>query len=230
MFNLLNIIFPPFCASCRKKGFWWCPECRAKAETLSADPCPRCLGDHRKRNSSVCTGSFPFAGVVSTGFYHSPQLRAFITSLKYDGVTAGAEDLEVYLHAWLFKRSGPLPWAKESDIALIPMPLASARERERGFNQSLWIAERVKQTLVPSAKIINAIARISSSTPQATINDHELRRANVRGGFVSTSAVPDAVILIDDVMTTGATCREASRVLLEAGAKRVYVFTLALGR
>lgn len=228
--SILDIFFPPSCASCHKKGSWWCADCRSKIEALQSDPCKRCLGDHRKKNSAVCTGTFPFSGVVVTGYYHAPELRKFITSLKYQGVTAGAKDLEEYLCDWKMRRTDDLPWNEEKEIALIPMPLASARERERGFNQSEWIAERMKNSVLPNAVIVHAIERISSSTPQATIDDHELRRANVRGGFVSVSAVPDAVILVDDVMTTGATCREASRVLMEAGAKRVYVFTLALGK
>ncbi len=228
--SILDIFFPPSCASCHKKGSWWCSECREKIEALQADPCPRCLGDHRKKNAAICTGTLPFAGVTVTGFYHTPQLRAFITSLKYQGVTAGAIDLETYLSDWKERRSEELPWSHEQEIAFIPMPLASARERERGFNQSEWIAERMRKSTLPQAQIIQAIDRISSSTPQATIDDHELRRANVRGGFVSVRAVPDAVIIVDDVMTTGATCREAARVIMESGAKRVYVFALALGK
>lgn len=227
---LLDLIFPPFCASCRQKGFWWCPECRSKVEKLKYDPCARCLGDHRQKRASICTGSLPFSGIVSVGYYHNPQLRAFITSLKYDGVTAGADDLEVFLRSALHDRTEALPWEKEVHIALVPMPLAGARERERGFNQSEWIAERIKRAWIPDAEIVHALARVSSSVAQATIDDHELRKANVRGGFVCIAGAPDAVILIDDVMTTGATCREAARILLESGAKRVYVCTLALGR
>lgn len=178
----------------------------------------------------MCTGQLPFAGVVATGFYHSRELRTFITSLKYEGITDGAENLKEYLVEWNSKRSEEFPWVKERNLAIVPMPLASARQRERGFNQSEWIAKRLHETLVPRARILTAVARIASSTPQATIEDHELRRINVRGGFVSTASVPEAVILVDDVLTTGATCREVARVLLETGAKRVYVFTLALGK
>jgi ComF family protein len=164
------------------------------------------------------------------GFYHTPQLRTFIASLKYQGVTAGADDLEAYLVAWKRSRSIDVPWANEKEIALVPMPITEARERDRGFNQSAWIAERLKRSILPDVPIIRAIARVSSSTPQATIEDHELRRENVRGGFVSIAPTPKAVILIDDVITTGATTREATRALIQAGAERVYVFALALGR
>ena len=75
------------------------------------------------------------------------------------------------------------------------------------------------------------MARSSTTAPQATIDDPELRAANVRGGFVGVRPVDGAAIIVDDVMTTGATVREAARALLETeGVPRVYVFTLALGR
>jgi ComF family protein len=145
-------------------------------------------------------------------------------------MTAGEKDLEAYLLSWKEKRSSEFPWAHEREIAIVPMPLSEARERERGFNQSEWISERLRASIMPDAKIVKAVVRISSSTPQATIQDRELRSANVRGGFVAAASVPDAVVLVDDVMTTGATCREVARVLMESGTKKIYVFTLALGK
>jgi ComF family protein len=225
--NILDIFFPPFCASCRAKGSWWCSDCRSIIESLASDPCTHCLNSHADH---VCNGALPFAGVVATGYYHTPQLRTFIAALKYQGVTAGANELESYLAAWKDKRSTALPWANEQELALVPMPITSSRERDRGFNQSEWIAERLAHSIAPNAPIIRAIARVSSSTPQATIEDHNLRRENVRGGFVSIASTPKAVILVDDVITTGATTREAAHALIRAGAERVYVFALALGK
>src|SRR5512133_1027921 len=146
--SILDVFFPPFCASCRVKGSWWCAGCRSVIERLVSDPCPRCLFSHPDH---VCNGALPFAGVVTTGFYHTPQLRTFIASLKYQGVTAGAKELEAYLSNWKNSRSMVMPWSDEKELALVPMPITNARERDRGFNQSVWIADRVSRMLVPHA-------------------------------------------------------------------------------
>lgn len=225
---VLDLFFPPFCASCREKGSWWCELCRFKIEPLSSDPCPRCVDSRREHG---CHGSLPFAGVVATGFYHTPQLRSFVASLKYQGVTAGSSEVEAYLRHWKGGREFAFPWAHERELALVPMPITDARERDRGFNQSEWIAERLANSILTDVPVIRALARISSSTPQANIDDHGVRRENVRGEFVSiVERAPEVVILIDDVITTGATTREATSSLMHAGAKRVYVFALALGK
>lgn len=222
--RVLDAIYPPRCVSCRRPDAWWCADCRAGVERLEHDPCARCLST---RSGHVCAGTLPFAGVVSTGFYHSRPLRRLIAELKFQGLTAVGPDLEMYLS----DGSGPFPWAGETSIAIQPMPLAPGRERQRGFNQAAWIAERMRVAWnIPGGRTA-LLARRASTFAQADLDhDGKLRKANISGTFVATRRVASPVLLVDDVVTTGSTAGEAAQVLLASGVPRVYLATLAVGK
>jgi ComF family protein len=229
--GLLDIIYPPFCVVCGASGrSWWCASCRSRVETLKSDPCPRCLSVAEEHDRRSCTGGLPFAGAVSTGFYHSKPLRRCIAEIKYRGVTAAEHDVEEHLRSFASSRSVPFPWAGEKDVVIQPLPLAGSRERDRGFNQAKWIAERMRRAWLPDADVVSALARVSAAAAQATIQDHALRSANVRGTFASVHPVSGAVILVDDVVTTGSTAAEAARALIRSGASSVYLAALAIGK
>lgn len=228
--RLLDIIYPPFCISCGKSGSWWCASCRDHVELLTGNPCSQCLSVESDHDSASCSGGLPFAGVVSTGFYHSKPLRQFIAEMKYRGVTASETDMEDYLRSFASKRRAPFPWKDEENLQLQPMPLAEPRERDRGFNQAEWIAERLRRTWLPEAKMIDALIRRPSSITQASIEEHALRSANVQGEFTATKTVHGSVILVDDVVTTGSTAAEVARTLIRAGAGRIYLVSLAIGK
>lgn len=212
---LLDLLYPPRCVVCRQGGAWWCARCRGDVERLQT-------------TEGVLEGEHPFACVLATGFYHSPPLRRLIASLKYDGVTVAEGDVEAYLRETLL----PLPWKDESSLTIIPMPLADSRERERGFNQASWIAARMKNAWnIPGVIRTDVLARRKTVAAQAELeHDAALRSANIRGAFQVIGSVTSPVLLVDDVVTTGSTAAEAARLLLDAGAPRVYLATLAVGK
>ncbi len=208
---------------------WWCEKCQNDAECLKSDPCPKCLKEH---SETTCRGDLPFDGVVACGYYHSPPLRRAIASVKYQGMTALAPDLECFLRQYQQSRSEPFPWARESFLHILPMPLASSRERERGFNQAKWLSERMRIAWNISALFADQdlLTRSALLSPQAEIDDPSIRAANVAGSFVAHSLAPEAILLVDDVLTTGSTAKEAALCLKNAGTERIYVACLALGR
>jgi ComF family protein len=112
---------------------------------------------------------------------------------------------------------------------LIPIPLHSARLRERGYNQSLLIAEHLcEHTQIPI--LPNSLVRAKNTRNQASLNGKD-RWTNIRGAFKikHPSIVMDqSILLIDDLMTTGATISEASRILKESGAQKVDALSLAI--
>ena len=116
----------------------------------------------------------------------------------------------------------------DSDL-LMPVPLHPARKRERGFNQSEILAEMVSERInVPLAKGI--LRRIKNTKDQTNLSA-EQRRENVAGAF--SVSHPERIsgkriILVDDVITTGATLKECAKVLKEAGAKRIVAATLVV--
>ena len=107
----------------------------------------------------------------------------------------------------------------ESDLLIVPIPLSARRLRERGFNQSLLIAQELSNYFVqPLANLLKK----SERRPQSGLAGKK-RQANIHGAFLWTGENLSGrkIILVDDVVTTGATLAEAAKVLKRAGAKKV---------
>jgi len=120
-------------------------------------------------------------------------------------------------------------------LVVIPVPLFAARERERGFNQAEVLAQAAvtvlkRQRSAWRLRIENGVLlRVKDTRSLYRLNPHQ-RRANLRGAFrvaKKDAIVGREVLLIDDIMTTGATARECARVLKRAGAAKVWVATVA---
>ena len=155
------------------------------------------------------------------------------------GAALYAGPLRQALHALKFRGKRPLarPLAelvrsqcaavlRSGGEALVPVPLARARLRERGFNQAELIADRLGDLIgLPVRR--HWLARVRETPPQTDLPAED-RKTNVGGAFAARSGVAGHhVILVDDVLTTGATCRECARALRRAGARRVDVVTVA---
>jgi len=118
-------------------------------------------------------------------------------------------------------------WQREDFDGIAPVPLHLFRRRERGYNQAELLARGLAQRVaVPK---VDVLRRVTATLPQVGLSDAQ-RRENVRNAF--RCARPEEVagkrlLLVDDVMTTGATVAGAARALLDAGAERVSVLTLA---
>lgn len=119
------------------------------------------------------------------------------------------------------------------NAVIVPVPLFSRRERERGFNQSKILAEIFLKIIVehfPEARWIvddSCLKRIKQTAQQAKLTKEE-RQKNIAGAFSAKKFIPGATVaVIDDVFTTGATLEECARVLKQAGAKEVWGITLA---
>lgn len=196
---------PPECAVCGRPLPALDP---AGAEPAVTDRCGECLIDPP-----------PYAWARAAARYAGP-LRDALHALKFGGRRALARPLA----ALVVERCGPpLPTVID---AVVPVPLAPARERERGFNQAGLIAEHAarawRRPLRP-----RWLVRVRSTSPQSDLGAAE-RRANVRGAFLAAPAVAGRrVVLIDDVMTTGATVAECARALRAAGAEAAGVVTVA---
>lgn len=120
-------------------------------------------------------------------------------------------------------------WVREWKVdVIIPVPLHPKRLRWRGFNQSVLLARQVSR--ICEVRVDPFLLKRNVETPPQTQLSEEERRGNVRGAFsvnAEKSAENRSVLLLDDVYTSGATVNECSRCLKRAGAKEVYVLTLA---
>jgi ComF family protein len=156
---------------------------------------------------------------------------AIVHALKYDGWRAVADGMAA--------RIARLAWPHdvlEERAAVIPVPLARGRERERGYNQSALIASALAtRWRIPIAG--DVLARARETTSQTRLTPGE-RLRNVAGAFETPDAVPDRlrgahVVLVDDVVTTAATLNACAGVLVAAGVRIVSYATfgraLAMG-
>jgi ComF family protein len=151
-------------------------------------------------------------------FHQEAPIQQTIHAIKYENAQQMAFDFGSYI-----ARN-----RKHSEVDYyVPVPLHSARVRERGYNQSLLIAQGISSiTKVP---VINALERLHYSTTQTKLSSND-RMQNVQGIFSIKKAdlIRDKrLMLIDDVMTTGSTLEECAHVLLDSGACSVSAFTLA---
>jgi ComF family protein len=175
----------------------------------------------------------PFERAVSYGSYEG-GLRELIHLLKYSGVRPAANVLGRMLSDVMTTLEPSFDEAGLFDKGslVVPVPLHKTKRRQRGFNQAELIAQtalklypgRERLQLVP-----DLLLRTRETSSQVGLTSDQ-RRANLRGAFAvarATLVTGREVILVDDVYTTGATATECSRVLRRAGARQVWVATVA---
>jgi ComF family protein len=155
----------------------------------------------------------PFDATLAAYAYAYPVDR-LIQSFKYHGRLALADWCAAAIVVAHRRAAGPAP------DGIVFMPLAEARQRERGFNQAAEIAQAVATRM--GATLLRAgYGRVRATAPQAAL-PWTARAANIRGAFACTRGLAGMrIAVIDDVMTTGATLAEFARTLKAAGAARV---------
>jgi len=153
------------------------------------------------------------------------SLRNVLQAFKYGGATCLSRELVAWLHACVTAHYDGLRF---DGVAAVP--LYARRERSRGYNQAALLAKGVANRMgVPFAA--GCLQRVRATRTQTELKARE-RRQNVKGAFrVAHADWVDGrrILLVDDVMTTGATVSECSRVLRTAGAASVHVATVARG-
>lgn len=238
--GLRDLLLPPACAVCRtahapRQGEVVCPRCLAGIVPLSWPQCGRC--GHPRGTDPVggpggsalppCRWCDRWPSVVravrSVGWMEPGTGGVLVHALKYEGWTAVATTMA--------RTMARLTWPEDvvaERSALVPLPLAAARERERGYNQ----AERLASALAPALGLPVwswALRRVRHTDSQVRLTPSE-RVANVSGAF----AVPREagrllagahVVLVDDVVTTGATAVAAAEALVAGGARIASVVT-----
>jgi ComF family protein len=157
---------------------------------------------------------------IRSPFLMEGVIREGVHSLKYHGVRAAAAQLGQLLAEYLV--SHPIPGE-----VIVPVPLHPRRLRKRGYNQSALLAEKVSMlTGLPVRK--DLLARVKDAPPQVGTASLEQRRQNVVGCFQCVGDVQNrAVLLLDDVVTTGSTMSACAAAVKAAGAASVWGLALA---
>jgi ComF family protein len=217
----LDWLFPPHCAGCGTQGFRWCEECQADSPLASNKHCVFCRKN--LRNQGVCVDCAAknrnLDRVYSWGIHDGP-LRQALHKLKYKRDIGLGEVLAQNMVALIKRISLPV------DI-VVPIPLGRKRMRERGYNQSALLAKPMAFSLGVDYQPA-ALKRVKETRTQVGLNIKQ-RRENVAGAFEARQKAVDnrRVLLVDDVMTTGATLEAAAKALKHSGAAQVWSLTLA---
>ena len=210
---ILELLFPRRCVVCLKRGTDLCAECLNKAD-LRQEP----LADW----------------IISVFDYRDPIIKKSIWGLKYRNKKGIAEILAHPLYERLIEEMADLKTFHgfNNKTLLIPIPLSSKKRRTRGYNQSELLAEGLRKLDTENLFEIdrNVLTKNRETESQMEIKNRALRLKNPAGCF--SISKPDLVkgrnvILIDDVVTTGATLTEAKRELKKAGVKKVIALTIA---
>lgn len=230
---LTDLLLPPRCHACHAsvpegEETHLCTSCRSQLLPIVSPLCTQCGIPFRNYGGSddhlcgSCLKDPPPFTAARTAYAYEGPLRDLIHNLKYSGNVKRRRPLEQLLDRLT---DNVLLWEPD---CILPVPLHESRLKERGFNQSILLAERAAERW-QTPLLRRAMRRTRKTVPQMEL-DRDDRMTNVKGAF----AVADPslvrkkrVLLLDDVITTGSTVTECARVLRKSGAEEVFVIALA---
>lgn len=226
-----SMLFPHFCIGCGREGELLCETCRRKlCQELYAQ-------EHTLQVSQLHRVS-----ATTFASYEHELLRALMQKYKYEGLREVGQGITaLFAHALQSYRQNILATANLSQISenarqnhlIIPMPLHPLKERMRGFNQSEPLA-MIASHYLGGQLAPGILKKHHMWHAQATITNHADRAKNIQNTFYLAKNAKETlagrtVILVDDVLTTGATVSEASRVLYNSGALSVNTIAFLRG-
>ena len=224
MCPIADLVFPARCAACRTflEGAerHLCAPCRETLVALPVPHCPRCALPEVEGPCRHCRAHPPAFAQIDAAFLHGGALAEAIERFKYrEAPHLAAALVELCLGA----ARAALAWS----TLVVPVPLHARRLRQRGFNQALLLARPLARAAHRRLDA-RALWRTRCTRPQVGQNRAE-RLRNVAGAFAARpgAVAGERLLLIDDVVTTGATVHEASMAALQAGASEVRAFCLA---
>jgi ComF family protein len=205
------IVFPEKCRGCYKSGTALCQQC------LSQIPLSPTITE---LNNAIALWN-----------YHHPLVRQAIWELKYHRKSPAAKILAQTVPGTITDfLADTLQTTVQQTIVLVPIPQHYSKTFDRGFNQSQLVATWL-QKVIPTAQVETVLSKSRATTAQARSQNKRERQKNVHNSMKATKVLSESIlyIVVDDVITTGSTIREASRALRAAGAKNICAIAIAHG-
>ena len=224
--SLLELFFPRFCVGCGYLGAYVCHNCEKKLVRVEKNTCYYC-----ERPSFLgfthpgCKRSEGIDGSLSLYLY-TGLFKRILHESKYKGAFIVLKALISISGQGIYDEVGY--WKRIYNPLITYVPLNINRLKQRGFNQSKIIAE--KYSRLNEIESIECLSRVLNTPHLANIKDKSERKRNIKNAFIFTGqTIPQSVILVDDVITTGATVLECAKVLKKEGVQTVLTISLAKG-
>lgn len=206
---MFRLLFPPKCVLCKKL--------LTKNETDLCHPCRENAPDFKRTERNI-----PFVAHWTALWYYKDTVRSSLHRFKFSGRRNYAEVyarlLGIKLQHGIFESIDVITW----------VPVSPLRRFKRGYDQSALLAQTLSREL--SLPVKRLLRKVRHTPPQSGFREASRRRANVLGAYKAVS--PDllqgkTVLLLDDVVTTGATASECAKTLMTSGAKQVLFAAVA---
>jgi ComF family protein len=226
--SVLDVLFPRRCVGCGGRGWPFCSACSRGVRILIPPWCGRCgrpFEDGVRPVVQRCPDCPPPSVSWSRSpFLYAGPVRHALMRLKFSGSRSVAEALAPAMLAWL--RDSPYGQRAPPDQTVLVtwVPLGKRRRRARGYDQAEALARAVGG--LAGWPVARLLTRSVETSPQARRGGAD-RKLALTGAFRVASGPPPDVLLVDDVLTSGATVGECARVLRRAGAREVGVLTVA---
>ncbi len=229
---LLDLFFPKRCIQCKKFGAYVCASCFAKIQFDDALLCFVCNRSAMQgMTHPMCKTRYTIDGIFSCLVYRG-VVKRLLYVFKFQPHITDVEGLLRDLFYEGFIQSESFYRHVDKDTLIMPIPLSAAKFRSRGYNQSALLAKGIAKRM--QLRFVDGLKRIKHTQPQVG-KDREEQKRNMKGAFqldkkAEALIKEKTIFLVDDIVTSGATLREAAAVLKHNGAKRVFGLALAHGQ
>lgn len=232
---MLELVFPWSCIHCRRplpvssQALQLCPDCQTRLTANRPPFCRRCSRPLKASSLRVCPTCRKYRHHFDKAWgvlVYNTTMRRLLHLYKYGHKTGLTPFFTDRMENFI--RQSRLPIFRADGI--IPLPLAFARQRQRGYNQARLLANALSLRL--QIPMLDCLERRRNTKNQARLSGKE-RWTNIKDAFKIKhrySYKNKKFFLVDDLLTTGATVSEAAKVLKAAGASKVYVLTLAVAQ
>lgn len=229
--DLINLLFPRRCPVCgdivEPSGDLICPSCVFKLSPVRQPTCRKCGKELFSERAEYCFDCSRHERSFESGaalFNYNETAKKSMAAIKYRNKR---EFLDFYAEMMTYRfRHTIQNWKPD---VLIPVPVHPSRRRKRGFNQAEELARRLSKLLrIPVESRL--LVRTRKTAPQRELNPQQ-RLANLKQAFSVNPGrpIPQRVVLVDDIYTTGSTMEACSRALKAAGVQEIHFLTICVG-
>lgn len=225
---LLYLAYPPICLHCgetiEEKHAIFCSHCFPQLELIDHnDRCPHCFSSDfcpERYICQECSQHAPVLNRIASAFDYMGPAATLVKGLKYGNQPYLAKGAAAYMAMQFIHLNWPVP-----DV-IIPVPLPLTRWIQRGYNQSLLLAQELSQYL--DRPVYNALTRTSGDFSQAGLSRQQRRQLDSQSFQVieERKLEDQCLLLVDDVMTTGSTLRCCAETLYQAFPASIYGLTV----